>query len=102
MGDSIVLTRDSSENPMKQTEILGYCQFTITYRGNTEIAMGEVVHLLLTNTGYEPRKWVFTNPRNTDMKCVTLQIYRKNNKMWEEIKDFRAIIRITNRTKQNI
>ena len=65
MGDSIVLTRDSSENPMKQTEILGYCQFAINCRGNTDITItkeGEVVNLRLTNTGFEPRKWVFTNP----------------------------------------
>ena len=38
---------------------------------------------------------------NTHKKCVTLQIYRKSHKIWEEIKDFRAIIRITNRAKQN-
>ena len=64
MGDSIVLTRDSSENPMKQTEILGYCQFAINCRGNTDITIakeGEVAKLRLINTGFEPRKWVFTN-----------------------------------------
>ena len=65
MGDSIVLTRDSSENPMKQTEILGYCQFAINCRGNTDITIAkesEVVNLRLINTGFEPRKRVFTNP----------------------------------------
>ena len=71
MGDSIVLTRDSSENPMKQTEILGYCQFAINCRRNTDITItkeGEVVNLRLTNTGFEPRKLIFTNPTQQEIK----------------------------------
>ena len=56
------------------------CQFAINCRGNTEITVtkeGEVVDLRLTNTGFEPRKWVFTNQHNTTgkthKKCMTLQ-----------------------------
>ena len=65
MGDSIVLTRDSSENPMKQTKILGYCQFAINCRGNTDITIakeGEVVNLWLINTGFEKQATFYHSP----------------------------------------